>query len=161
MKDLIKDTPLIDREGYRERKRRAKSPAPSGIQIHDLSVTRRVLYRCATTAVALLKMFVFPVHNPGLSQLPQARDRSSPMPTLRLADVPKRGPDFRNRVRNPSLPRFGASPSDRRMRAARPVQVQTGFERRRRGFEPASAADLRKSDAAALRPCKKVFPPKF
>ena len=46
MRDLIKDTLLIEKR---------KSPAPGGIQTHDQSVTRRVLYRCcATTTVCLI-----------------------------------------------------------------------------------------------------------
>ena len=44
--------PLIDRERYRERKRREKSPAPGGIRTHDLSVMRRVLYHCAITSAS-------------------------------------------------------------------------------------------------------------
>ena len=47
MRDLIKDTPLI-----------VISPAPGGIQTHDLSVTRRVLYRCATTTALFEAPFV-------------------------------------------------------------------------------------------------------
>ena len=41
MRDLIRDTTLIDRERYRVRQRREKSPAPGGVWTHDLSVTRR------------------------------------------------------------------------------------------------------------------------
>ena len=41
MGDLIRDTTLIDRERYRVRQRREKSPAPGGVWTHDLSVTRR------------------------------------------------------------------------------------------------------------------------
>ena len=33
-----------------ERKEEEKSPARGGIRTHDLSVMRRALYRCATTA---------------------------------------------------------------------------------------------------------------
>ena len=45
--DLLKDTLLrIERE---------KSPTPSGKQTHDLSLTRHVLYRCATTPAPSLE----------------------------------------------------------------------------------------------------------
>ena len=37
-KDTIKDTPLIDRERYRERKSREKSPAPGGIPTIEFAV---------------------------------------------------------------------------------------------------------------------------
>ena len=39
---------------------REKSPAPSGIQTHDLSVTRCVLHRCATTSAQTFNSFVLP-----------------------------------------------------------------------------------------------------
>ena len=50
MRDLTKDTPLIDREKEKEKEKREekKRPAHDGIQAHNLFVMRRVLYCCAT-----------------------------------------------------------------------------------------------------------------
>ena len=48
MRDLIKDTPLIDRAIDPEREREAQHQA--GFDPPDISVKKRVLYRCATTA---------------------------------------------------------------------------------------------------------------
>ena len=42
-----------------DRIEKIKSPAPSGIQTHDLLVMRRVLCRCATTAALRLKREVY------------------------------------------------------------------------------------------------------
>ena len=44
MRDLIKDTPLIDTEKEREEKK------TSGPRTQNLYVMRRVFYHCATTA---------------------------------------------------------------------------------------------------------------
>ena len=41
---------------YREEK---KSPAPGGIQTHDLSVMRQTLYLCATTAAVRINEVSF------------------------------------------------------------------------------------------------------
>ena len=49
MRDLTKGPPLMDREKEKEKEREdKKSPAPGGIQAHNLFVMRRVLYCCAT-----------------------------------------------------------------------------------------------------------------
>ena len=47
LRELFKDTPLAMESGMKEEE---KSPAPGGIQTHDLQITRGVLYSCATTA---------------------------------------------------------------------------------------------------------------
>ena len=39
-----------DIRNRKKRKKKIKSPAPCWIQTHDLQITRRVLFRCATTA---------------------------------------------------------------------------------------------------------------
>ena len=72
-----------DREREREMQRREKSSTPSGIQTNSLSVTRRVLYRCATTAVqifqvefvrdALLKLFPESIVSKLDSKIPDVR----------------------------------------------------------------------------------------
>ena len=59
MRDLIKDTPLVtERKVGRDRenksKKKKKSPAPGGIRTHVFLITRRVVYRCATTAPTYL-----------------------------------------------------------------------------------------------------------
>ena len=54
LRELFKDTPPAMESGMKEEE---KSPAPGGIQTHDLQITRGVLYSCATTA-ALWKAFL-------------------------------------------------------------------------------------------------------
>ena len=53
-------------------KRRGKSPASGGIQTHDLSVTRRVLYHCAITAVPETAIVIFMVSGHIIISLPKS-----------------------------------------------------------------------------------------
>ena len=54
LRDLIKDTPLLVKEsGKRQKEEEERSPATGGFRTHDLQITRRVLFRCATTAAQI------------------------------------------------------------------------------------------------------------